>query len=102
MAVDPKVHKDSILVIEKLGFSIKQDTLRTDDLCMLESNSNDNVAIQLVSKNSEFEFFLTFRDQLINDPLLVDSYNQMKQSCVEMTQDKYREVKSKFIESLNI
>jgi len=100
VAVDSTQHQMSIALIEKIGFNIKQDTLRTQNLCMLESDNNDDVAIQLVAKNSEFEFFLTFRDKLLKDPNLVESYNQMKLSCVGMTQEKYREIKSKFIKAV--
>lgn len=95
VAVDFAQHKKAIVEIQKLGFTIKQDTLRTENLCMLE---DDYIAIQLVSKNSDFTNFINFRDALINDRELVKQYNQLKQSCMDLNMTDYRKVKSKFIE----
>ena len=92
--------EQAIGMIEQLGFKIKQDTLRTKQLCMLESQRNEDVAIQLVEKGSSFEDFLHFRDKLRSNPKLVEQYNQMKLSCTGYTQEKYREVKSRFIEKV--
>lgn len=100
VAVELIHHQESIAIIKKIGFSIKQDTHRTEELCMLESNNDDDVAIQLIAKGSEFENFLIFRNALLDNPKLVEKYNQMKHSCAGMTQDRYREIKSEFIEGL--
>ncbi|MEZ9157894.1 GrpB family protein [Vibrio lentus] len=81
-----------------LGFKEKLDTLRTPELCMLESTSSDDVALQVVANGSEFECFLTFRDKLRANPALVQQYNTLKMSCEGWPQDEYREKKSDFIE----
>ena len=47
----------AIQLLATLGFQEKADTLRTSELCMLESTSGDDVAFQLVANGSEFEFF---------------------------------------------
>jgi GrpB-like predicted nucleotidyltransferase (UPF0157 family) len=80
-----------------LGFKEKVDTLRTLELCMLESKSSDDVAFQLVANGSEFEFFLIFRDKLRANPSLVQQYNALKMSCEGLSQDDYRRKKSDFI-----
>jgi GrpB-like predicted nucleotidyltransferase (UPF0157 family) len=90
----------SVALIESMGFKIKQETLRTNQLCMLESLQDKEVAIQLVGKNTKFESFLTFRDLLLGNANLVSEYNKMKLSCLGFSEDKYREAKSKFIEKL--
>lgn len=41
-----------------LNFLEKKETLRTNQLCMLESLNNDDVALQLIVKGSEFESFI--------------------------------------------
>jgi GrpB-like predicted nucleotidyltransferase (UPF0157 family) len=92
--------EQAIGTIEQLDFKIKQNTLRTPQLCMLESQKSEDVAIQLVEKGSPFEDFLHFRDKLRTNPKLVNQYNQMKLSCTGFTQEKYREVKSRFIEEI--
>ena len=92
--------EQAIATIEQLNFKIKKNTLRTPQLCMLESQKSEDVAIQLVEKGSEFENFLHFRDKLSSNPKLVEQYNQMKLSCTGFTQEKYREVKSRFIEKV--
>ncbi|UPR59168.1 GrpB family protein [Vibrio sp. ED004] len=81
-----------------LGFKEKLDTLRTPELCMLESTSSDDVALQLVANGSEFECFLTFRDKLRANPALVQQYNTLKISCEGWPQEEYREKKAHFIE----
>ena len=88
-------------VIERLtilGFNEKLDTLRTQELCMLESTSSDDVALQVVANGSEFECFLRFRDKLRANPALVQQYNTLKISCEGWPQDEYREKKAHFIE----
>ena len=81
-----------------LGFKEKLDTLRTPELCMLESTSGDDVALQVVANDSEFECFLTFRDKLRAAPALVKQYNALKMSCEGWPQEEYREKKSDFNE----
>ncbi len=83
-----------------LGFQEKTDTLRTSELCMLESTSGDDVAFQIVVNGSEFECFLVFRDKLRKDSSLVQRYNDLKLSCEGLSQDDYRLKKSEFIEQV--
>ncbi|CAN5320854.1 hypothetical protein BH11PSE10_BH11PSE10_13790 [soil metagenome] len=40
---------------------------------------------------------MTFRDALINDPRLVEQYNQVKLDHRHLSPAQYREAKSKFI-----
>lgn len=87
----------AIELLTTLGFQEKADTLRTSELCMLESTSGDDVAFQLVANGSEFEFFLIFRDKLRAAPSLVQQYNALKMSCEGQSQDDYRRKKSDFI-----
>ncbi len=79
-----------------LNFREKENTLRTDELCMLES-LDDDVAFQVVAKGAEFELFISFRDKLRSNPSLVSSYNELKLGCEGMTHCDYREIKSTFI-----
>ena len=58
--VDPAVFEETIGCLIKLGFREKEDTLRTSELCMLESITDAEVAIQLVCAGSKFKFFLDF------------------------------------------
>lgn len=83
-----------------LGFHEKVDTLRTPELCMLESDSIEDVAIQVVANGSEFECFLTFRDVLRSNARLVQQYNELKLACEGWSQDAYRLKKSDFIEQV--
>ncbi|CDT28320.1 conserved hypothetical protein [Vibrio coralliirubri] len=90
--------EDVIGRLTTLGFNEKLDTLRTPELCMLESTSADDVALQVVANGSEFECFLTFRDKLRANPVLVQQYNTLKMSCEGWSQEKYRAKKSAFIQ----
>ncbi|WP_061037652.1 GrpB family protein [Vibrio coralliirubri] len=90
--------EDVIGRITTLGFNEKLDTLRTPELCMLESTSAHDVALQVVANGSEFECFLRFRDKLRANPALVQQYNTLKMSCEGWPQEEYREKKSVFIE----
>lgn len=90
--------EDVIERLTTLGFKEKLDTLRALELCMLESTSSDDVALQVVANGSEFECFLTFRDKLRTNPALVQQYNTLKMGCVGWSQEKYRKKKSAYIE----
>ena len=90
--------EDVIERLTTLGFKEKLDTLRAPELCMLESTSGDDVALQVVANGSEFECFLRFRDKLCANPALVQQYNTLKMSCEGWPQEESREKKSDFIE----
>ncbi|MDX8275457.1 GrpB family protein [Acinetobacter pittii] len=83
--------------LKTLNFIEKQNTLRTHELCMLESLNNDDVAFQIVVTDSVFTFFLAFKNKLINSPTLVNEYNQLKLQCSHLDPDQYRTIKSDFI-----
>lgn len=83
--------------LKTLKFIEKQNTLRTHELCMLESLNNDDVAFQIVVTDSVFTFFLAFKNKLINSPTLVNEYNQLKLQCSHLDPDQYRTIKSDFI-----
>ncbi|MDX8252753.1 GrpB family protein [Acinetobacter pittii] len=93
----PDQFEFAIEQLKTLNFIEKQNTLRTSELCMLESLNNDEVAFQVVVTDSIFKFFLTFRDKLIASPTLVNEYNQLKLQCSHLNHDQYRAVKSDFI-----
>ncbi|MCG7490239.1 GrpB family protein [Vibrio sp. Of14-4] len=80
-----------------LGFKEKLDTLRTPQLCMLESRSGEDVAFQVVANGPEFDFFVEFRNKLREDPDLVQEYNELKLLCTGWPADDYRRKKSAFI-----
>jgi len=99
------VQKDAfgsaIKLIESLNFSIKKNTLRTDSLCMFESDQYSiDVAIQLVEIGSKFENFLIFRDSLLKNKNLRIEYNQLKKDAEELDANEYRKIKSQFIEKV--
>ncbi|MEZ9777291.1 GrpB family protein [Vibrio sp. 10N.261.54.A5] len=98
VGVDLGELEDVIGRLTTLGFNEKLDTLRTPELCMLESTSADDVALQVVANGSEFECFLRFRDKLRANPALVQQYNTLKMACEGWSQEKYRAKKSAFIE----
>jgi len=87
----------AIAHLKTLNFIEKQNTLRTHELCMLESLNNDDVAFQIVVTDSVFTFFLTFRNKLMDSPALVNEYNQLKLECSHLDHDQYRAIKSDFI-----
>ncbi|WP_394138865.1 GrpB family protein [Vibrio chagasii] len=98
VGVESNELEDAVERLTTLGFKEKLDTLRTPELCMLESISSEDVALQVVANGSEFECFLTFRDRLRASADLVEEYNTLKMSCEGWPQDQYREKKSAFIE----
>ncbi|QRQ12093.1 GrpB family protein [Acinetobacter pittii] len=95
--VKPDQFKFAIERLKTLNFIEKQNTLRTHELCILESLNNDDVAFQIVVTDSVFTFFLAFKNKLINSPTLVNEYNQLKLQCSHLDPDQYRTIKSDFI-----
>ena len=98
VGVDALNFESTTHLLMKLGFKEKADTLRTLELCMLESTSTDDVALQIVVNGSKFENFLIFRDKLRGDTSLVLQYNELKMSCEGIPQNEYRLKKSDFVE----
>ncbi len=95
--VMPEQFEFAIEQLKTLNFIEKQNTLRTYELCMLESLNNDDVAFQIVVFGSIFTFFLAFKNKLINSPTLVNEYNELKLQCSHLDPDQYRTIKSDFI-----
>lgn len=98
VGVDQADLEASAQLLTQLGFQEKVDTLRTPELCMLESRLGEDVAIQVVAKGSKFENFLKFRDHLRANPKFVQQYNELKMSYKGLPQDQYRAKKSDYIE----
>lgn len=99
--VEKESFESTIGDLIRLGFVEKQNTLRTDDLCMMVTDKYDyDVAIQVVVNGSEFEDFIKFRDFMISRPDLVEELNHLKRKCHGFTPDKYREIKSKWVENI--
>ncbi|WP_269915439.1 GrpB family protein [Acinetobacter sp. HY1485] len=91
----------SIEKLKTLNFIEQQNTLRTHQLYMLVSEKkNEDVAFQVVTDDSPYLCFLTFRNILNTHQHLVRDYNQLKIACIHLPEDKYREIKSRFIEDV--
>ena len=89
---------NSLVRILALGYQVKVDTLRTEQLCMLIPNvPGDDHAIQLVEAGSQFQCFLTFRDALRSDPSAVSRYNEVKRRAADQSEEEYRSAKGAFI-----
>lgn len=98
--MDQSEFNDAIQKLYGLNFQEKLATLRTDQLCMLESLNGDDVSFQLVVKGSEFESFIKFRDRLRQSPELVQTYNNLKKRCENLDMIDYRIEKNKFISAV--
>jgi GrpB-like predicted nucleotidyltransferase (UPF0157 family) len=91
----------TLATLEAQGYKIKTDTLRTPQLCMLNAPRRDiSLAIQLIEKDSVFEFFHKFRDALTDNPDLVTRYNALKRQFADQGADVYRDEKAKFIRAV--
>jgi len=89
----------AVNLIKDLEFAEKENTFRSDELCMLTTNKfNYDVAIQVVANNSDFEDFIKFRNALKGDPNLVNEYNNIKFKAQNLSNTEYRKMKSQFID----
>lgn len=98
VGVDPQAHESAVLTLIGCGYKEKSDTLRTPELCMLIVQ--EDIALQVVAAGSQYEFFIRFRDLLRSKPDLVRKYNELKLSCIDLSEEKYRAIKSRFIEEV--
>lgn len=99
MLVAQSHHELYVLTLKNFGYVEKSDTLRTEQLCMLEwHKAGEEHAVQLVASGSPFEMFIAFRDALIARLALVAEYNQVKWNAVHLSEVEYRAAKSTFIE----
>lgn len=97
--VAPTHHELYVLTLTNFGYVEKRDTLRTEQLCMLEWHKpGEEHAVQLVASGSPFEMFIAFRDALLACPALVAEYNQLKLNAAHVCEVEYRAAKSTFIE----
>jgi GrpB-like predicted nucleotidyltransferase (UPF0157 family) len=101
VCVAPAAFVKTLAALLAAGYCIKQDTLRTGELCMLESDAADEPhAVQLIAAGSKFEFFFAFRDALTQDPQLVSRYNALKPTAARLGEADYRREKSRFIDEV--
>lgn len=101
VGIEPRKLDAAVHTLSAIGFSEKQDTLRTPELCMLEADAdNVDVALQVLANGSRFEFFLAFRDKLRASSVLLAHYNKLKLNCQGKTPSEYRAIKSVFIEQV--
>ncbi|WP_298633676.1 GrpB family protein [uncultured Umboniibacter sp.] len=99
LGVDRALHSKSIATLSEHGFHIKHDTHRDQALCMMTTDLYDiDVAVQVVENESVYEFFITFRDQLLSSRELLAEYNDIKCAACNMSENEYREAKAQFIE----
>lgn len=101
VCVRPAGFEATLAALLSAGYRIKPDTLRTSQLCMLESGGTDIPhAVQLIAAGSKFEFFFAFRDALRRDPQLVSRYNALKLNAARLGEADYRREKSRFIDEV--
>lgn len=101
LGVNSNQFKEVLGVLDRIGFTEKMGTFRSNELCMLETERfSYDVAIQVVVNGSQFEDFLLFRNLLLSDNDLVEKYNQIKVSSQHLPPDLYRAKKSQFIEKV--
>lgn len=100
VALDESDINQAIELLKTLNFRVKSNTLRTSQLCMLESTNGDDTAIQLVANGSEFTNFLHFKYALLTHEHLRCQYNTLKSKCEQLSAEHYRQIKSAFIQYL--
>ena len=98
LIVPQAAHANAVSRLIAHGYHEQQDTLRTPELCMLNSPAGAaEHAVQVVAAGSEFEDFLQFRDALLANPELVSQYNAVKTQSSHLGHEQYRAAKSAFI-----
>lgn len=102
VAVNLASHAVAAARLQAAGYTVKSDTLRAPELCMLVSPRRDiDLALQLVASGSAFAAdFVDFRDALRADASLVERYNALKRQHAMEGPEHYRAAKSRFIESV--
>jgi GrpB-like predicted nucleotidyltransferase (UPF0157 family)/alkylated DNA repair dioxygenase AlkB len=99
--VRPEHFAAALAALQALGYTVKADTLRTSQLCMLVPDAPDqDHAIQLLEAGSRFEFFVVFRDTLRTNPDALRRYNELKQAAAMLGADAYRQAKGEFIDQI--
>lgn len=89
---------EALGVLGEAGYTIRPDTLRTEQLCMLDAPESDvPLSVQLIEAGSRYEFFMRFRDALRDDATLVARYNALKIDAAPYGIEAYRAAKSRFI-----
>lgn len=101
LSVPLENHSDAVNKLEEMGYVVKEDTHRDDELCMMILPDQEiDTAIQIVAKGSRFENFLDFKYSLQSNPLLREEYNQLKRDSASLDEESYRLKKAAFIEKV--
>lgn len=101
LGVDRNNFRSTIEQLKQVDFREKENTLSTNELCMMITEKyNYDVAIQVVVNGSKFEDFIKFRDLLNSRPDLLEELNVLKRGCRGYTPEKYRETKSSWVEKI--
>jgi GrpB-like predicted nucleotidyltransferase (UPF0157 family) len=100
VGVQANQFKAAIRSLRSIGFINKPEHFQDDKLCMLVNDEVPDIALQVVSKGSKYEFFLIFRDLLRNDRELNHAYSQLKLDSIECNPEEYRQKKAIFIEAV--
>lgn len=58
------------------------------------------VGFELVIKDSPLDVFAQFREMLLSNPNLVFKYNRLKRQCHGQSMQRYRKIKSRFIDEV--
>lgn len=92
---------NALSILQKHNYFLKEGSFECEHLKMLITDKyNHDVALQLVVNGSEYEFFIHFREILRSSPNLIGEYNALKISCAGMDENKYRKLKSDWIEKV--
>ncbi len=99
VAVPRESFDEALGVLGEAGFTVREEALRTEQLCMLDAPMTDvPLSVQLIESGSRFEFFMQFRDALRADAALLARYNAIRIAAAPQGDEAYREAKGVFIE----
>jgi GrpB-like predicted nucleotidyltransferase (UPF0157 family) len=92
----------SALILRKMGFYQKRTAHHDPTLTHFTGSGYGlDVGIQLVVKGSEAAIsFVGFRDLLLRNKKLRNEYNRLKLNCTGLSHNRYRAIKSCFIEGV--
>jgi GrpB-like predicted nucleotidyltransferase (UPF0157 family) len=89
---------EALGVLGEAGFTIREGSPRTEQLCVLDApQSVPALSVQVVEAGSRHESFVRFRDLLRDDATLVARYNALRLEAAPHGAQAYRAAKASFI-----
>lgn len=93
----PRDQFTNVVRVMSNHFQIKHPQIWTEDFAAFSNNTDNLIDLVVTVINSRYDDFYRVRDALIENPELLQKYNELKESYEGKLYSEYRKAKSEFL-----